>query len=37
MWESIIAGGGAIALALVRGTLIERLGGGWVALWRPAG
>jgi hypothetical protein len=37
VWESIVVGVSAIALALVRGTLIERLGGGWTALWRPAG
>ncbi|MBA3754128.1 MAG: hypothetical protein H0X01_08345, partial [Nitrospira sp.] len=33
---SIAAGITATLLALVRGTLSERFGGGWTALWRQA-
>lgn len=32
---SIAVGLAAISLALVRGTVSERFGGGWTSLWRP--
>ena len=36
VFGSIAAGSTTILLALVRGTLSERFGGGWSALWRNA-
>jgi hypothetical protein len=35
--NSMLAGGAVLLLSLIRGPMTQRFGGGWAALFRPAG